>query len=70
VASSALLSRHAGSRAQGSVDAMVWASSAVASLSSGIILDVVGYRALSLTSIGMLAIPLVLLMGRRSLITV
>jgi MFS family permease len=70
VASSALLSRHAGSRAQGSVDAMVWASSAMASLSSGIILDVVGYRALSLLSIGMLAIPLVLLMGRRKLITV
>ncbi len=70
VASSALLSRHAGSRAQGSVDAMVWACSAMASLGSGIILDVVGYQALSLLSIGMLTIPLVLLMGRRRLITV
>ncbi len=70
VASSALLSRHAGSRVQGSVDAMVWASSAIASLGSGIILDIVGYRALSLMSIAMLVIPLVLLMGRRRLITV
>jgi MFS family permease len=68
VAGSALLSRTVGAAVQGSVDSLVWGSSAVASLSSGIVLDMLGYRSLSLIAIVLLAVPLTLLMARRRLV--
>lgn len=68
VSGSALLSRTVGSRVQGSVDSMVWGSSALASLTSGVVLDLVGYRALSLLGMALLLAPLTLLLTRRQLV--
>jgi MFS family permease len=68
VAGSALLARTVGSRIQGSVDSLVWGSSAAASLGAGLILDAVGYRSLSIFSIALLVVPLVLLVRRRRLV--
>jgi hypothetical protein len=48
----------------------VWASSAAASLTSGIILDLVGYPALAIFSIALLVVPSLLLVQRRQLVTV
>ncbi|MDH5293739.1 MAG: MFS transporter [Acidimicrobiia bacterium] len=71
VAGSSLVAASVGTRMQGAVDAVIWTSSALASLSSGVILATVGYRALSLTGLALVAFPaLGLATLRRRLVTV
>jgi MFS family permease len=53
-------------RIEGTVDSIVWASSAVASLSSGIVLALAGFSALGLIGAAVLALPVgAVLAGRR-----
>jgi MFS family permease len=71
VAGSTLIAaRTAGSdrtRTEGAVDSLVWASSAVASLSSGVVLAVAGFSALGIIGAALLALPVgaVLVQRRR-----
>jgi MFS family permease len=72
VAGSALLSEqveiHERTRVQGAADALIWSSSAAASLGSGVIMAAAGYAALGVLGAGMVVIPiLVLRANRRSL---
>lgn len=68
VAGSAVLAAAGNARLQGIVDSTVWVSSAFASLSSGILLQFVGYPALSLAGLALLAAPSTMLAvrGRRA----
>lgn len=70
VGGSSLLSRDVPedrrTRLQGAVDALVWGSSGVATLSSGAILSVGGYHALALGGGAMIVFPLVLLIREHS----
>jgi MFS family permease len=59
VGGSALVAKTGNKRLQGQVDAVVWVSSAVASVSSGLLLDGLGYRALALFGLLLLGAPLV-----------
>jgi MFS family permease len=69
VAGSALLSEHLElherTRVQGAADAMIWSSSAAASLGSGLIMATVGYAALGIMGAGMVAIPVLVLRANR-----
>jgi MFS family permease len=69
VAGSAFLTEHAPMaqrvRLQGVADAMVWTSGAAASLSSGFLLELWGYGALSLIGAALVAIPVFVLLGYR-----
>ncbi len=57
-------------RLQGLTDVVVWTASAVAGVSSGLLLDIAGYAALSLVAGALLAIPaLAIAAGRSSLRT-
>ena len=55
-------------RTEGAVDSIVWASSAVASLASGVVLAIAGFSALGIIGAAVLALPVVaVLAGRRRL---
>ena len=57
-------------RLQGLTDVVVWTASAVAGVSSGLLLDIAGYAALSLVAGALLVIPaLAIAAGRSSLRT-
>lgn len=70
VAGSALLAAAAGSKVQGSVDSAVWLSSAASSLGAGIMLDLVGYRQLSMLGMALLVFPAAGLFWRHRLVPV
>ena len=65
VAGSALLSEHLEiherTRVQGVADALIWSTSAAASLGSGLIMAVAGYAALGILGVGLVVIPIVTL---------
>jgi len=69
VAGSALLSQqlelHERTRVQGAADALIWSSSAAASLGSGVIMAAAGYTALGILGAGALIIPVVVLRAHR-----
>jgi MFS family permease len=52
-------------RAQGYADSLVWGSSALASLTAGIVLTVAGYAALGILGAAMLVVPVAAVMGFR-----
>ena len=52
-------------RLQGFADALIWSTSAVASLGSGVIVAVAGYTSLSLLGAALVAIPIVVLASQR-----
>ena len=52
-------------RLQGFADALIWSTSAVASLGSGVIVATAGYTGLSLLGAGLVAIPIVVLVSQR-----
>jgi len=52
-------------RLQGFADALIWSTSAVASLGSGVIVATAGYTGLSLLGAGLVAIPVVVLASQR-----
>lgn len=57
-------------RLQGFADALIWSTSAVASLGSGVIVATAGYTGLSLLGAGLVAIPIVVLASqRRAIVT-
>jgi MFS family permease len=70
VAGSALLSEHLElherTRVQGVADALIWSTSAAASLGSGLIMAVAGYTALGILGVGLVVIPIVTLQAHRS----
>jgi MFS family permease len=70
VAGSALLSEHLElherTRVQGVADALIWSTSAAASLGSGLIMAVAGYTALGILGVGLVVIPIVTLQTHRS----
>ncbi|HEX5589403.1 MAG TPA: MFS transporter [Candidatus Limnocylindrales bacterium] len=65
VAGSALLSEHLElherTRVQGIADALIWSTSAAASLGSGLLMAVAGYTALGILGVGLVVIPIVTL---------
>ncbi len=69
VAGSAMLSSGLGlaerTRLQGFADALIWSTSAVASLGSGVIVAGAGYTGLSLLGAGLVAIPIIVLVSQR-----
>ncbi len=69
VAGSAMLSQHLElherTRVQGLADALIWSSSAAASLGSGLIMAAVGYTALGILGAGMVVIPVLALRAQR-----
>jgi MFS family permease len=70
VAASALLAAAAGSKVQGVVDSAVWLSSAASGLAAGVMLDLVGYRQLSVLGLVLLAVPAAALVWRHRLVPV
>jgi len=52
-------------RLQGFTDAFIWSSAAAASLSSGLVVDWAGYATLGLIGAGLVAIPVIVLVGLR-----
>jgi predicted MFS family arabinose efflux permease len=52
-------------RTEGAVDSLVWASSAVASLSSGIVLAIAGFSALGIIGAALLALPVGAVLSQR-----
>ena len=68
VAGSSVLATVGTTRLQGMVDSTVWVASAAASLSSGVLLQFVGYPALSLAGLLLLFVPssMLALRGRRT----
>jgi MFS family permease len=52
-------------RLQGFADALIWSTSAVASLGSGVIVATAGYTGLSLLGAGLVAIPIIVLASQR-----
>ena len=52
-------------RLQGFADALIWSTSAVASLGSGVVVATAGYTGLSLLGAGLVAIPIVVLVSQR-----
>ncbi len=69
VAGSAMLSHHLElherTRVQGVADALIWSSSAAASLGSGLIMAAVGYTALGVLGAGLIVIPVLALRALR-----
>ena len=65
VAGSYVMSTYGTPQLQGFVDSTVWIASATAALSSGVLLQYVGYPALSLAGLGLLVIPAAVLVTRR-----
>jgi MFS family permease len=69
VAGSALLASNLAigerTRLQGFTDAFIWSSAAAASLSSGIVVDWAGYATLGLIGAGLVAIPVIVMIGLR-----
>jgi MFS family permease len=69
VAGSAMLSHHLElherTRVQGVADALIWSSSAAASLGSGLIMATVGYTALGILGAGLVIIPVLALRALR-----
>jgi MFS family permease len=55
-------------RLQGFADALIWSTSAVASLGSGVIVAVAGYTSLSLLGAALVAIPIVVVASQRRVI--
>jgi MFS family permease len=55
-------------RLQGFADALIWSTSAVASLGSGVIVAVAGFTSLSLLGAGLIAIPIVVVASQRRVI--
>jgi MFS family permease len=53
-------------RLQGAADALVWSSSAVASLASGLVVAAAGFTALGLLGAALVAVPVWLVVGRRA----
>ena len=53
-------------RAQGAVDSIVWASSAVASLAPGFVLAIAGFSALGIIGAAVLVLPVVAVFGLRT----
>jgi hypothetical protein len=47
-------------------DALIWSTSAAASLGSGLIMAVAGYTALGILGVGLVVIPIVTLQAHRS----
>jgi len=72
VAGSAMLSTGLGlperTRLQGFADALIWSTSAVASLGSGVIVAVAGYTSLSLLGAALVLIPIAVLASQRRVI--
>jgi MFS family permease len=70
VAGSALLSEHLElherTRVQGIADALIWSTSAAASLGSGLLMAVAGYTALGILGVGLVVIPIVTLRAHGS----
>jgi predicted MFS family arabinose efflux permease len=56
-------------RLQGFADALIWSTSAVASLGSGVIVATAGYTGLSLLGAGLVAIPIIVLISQRGALT-
>ena len=52
-------------RAEGVADALIWSSAAAASLTSGIVVAWAGFATLGLLALALIAVPTVLLLGRR-----
>jgi MFS family permease len=69
VAGSAMLSHHLElherTRVQGVADALIWSSSAAASLGSGLIMAAVGYTALGILGAGLIVIPVLAMRALR-----
>jgi MFS family permease len=69
VAGSSMLSQHLElherTRVQGAADALIWSSSAAASLGSGLIMAVAGYTALGILGAGLVIIPVLVLRSHR-----
>ncbi len=55
-------------RIQGLADAVIWSTSAIASLGSGVIVALAGYTGLGILGAALVAIPVWVLLGRRSAI--
>jgi MFS family permease len=53
-------------RLQGAADALVWSSSAIASLASGLVVAAAGFTALGLLGAALVAVPVWLVVGRRA----
>ncbi len=74
VAGSTLLTRGLAlgerTRIQGLADGMIWSSAALASLSSGVVVAGASYTALGFLAIGLLVVPSVLLLARRTAVRV
>lgn len=68
VAGSTLLAGAAGSKVQGVVDSAVWLSSAASSLGAGVMLDLVGFRQLSVLGMALLVFPAAGLFWRHRLV--
>jgi MFS family permease len=55
-------------RLQGATDALIWSSAAAASLTSGVIMAAAGFAVLGLIGAAMIAVPVTLMLARRSLV--
>jgi MFS family permease len=53
-------------RIQGLTDSLIWSSAAVASLGSGVVLAFAGYAILGLMGAGLVVVPMLLVIARRS----
>ncbi len=53
-------------RIQGLTDALIWSTAAIASLGSGLVLAAAGFAALGLMGAGLVVVPLLLVIARRS----
>jgi MFS family permease len=56
-------------RIQGLADAVIWSTSAIASLGSGVIVSIAGYTGLGILGAGLVAIPVWILLQRRRAIS-
>ncbi len=55
-------------RLQGVTDALIWSSAAAASLTSGVIMAAAGFAVLGLIGAAMIAVPVTLMLARRSVV--
>jgi hypothetical protein len=53
-------------RVQGLTDGLIWSSAAVASLGSGVVLAYAGYAILGLMGAGLVVVPMLVVVARRS----
>jgi len=53
-------------RLEGATDSLIWSSAAVASLGSGLVMTFAGFAALGVLAMGLIAIPTLLLLTRRT----